>query len=278
MPPLRTEPAPRPDVTFVVPTRNSAATLAACLASCRDQPGASVELIVVDNHSTDATQAIAAQHADRVIVAGPERSAQRNLGVAAASGPIVAVIDSDMTVHAEVAALLRAAFDGDPRLGAVVLPEYGAGRGLWAAARRLEKHLYLGQADVEAARGFRRSAYLEVGGYQEDLVGGEDWDLPDRVVGAGWRVSRIAAGVDHHEPPLGLAALFAKKRYYGRGLAAYRERAGAAARPLVRTSLLSRPGALLRRPHATAALVVIKLVEAAGIATGMADHRRRAQA
>lgn len=267
--------ADMPDVTFVVPTRNNATTIEACLRSCRDQAGVSVEVVVVDNHSTDGTLAIAEAIADRAVTAGPERSPQRNLGVRSAASPLVAVIDSDMTVHPGVAAELVAAFAADPTLGAVVLPEFAAGPGLWNACRSLEKRLYLGEPSVEAARGFRRAAYLEIGGYAEDLVGPEDWDLPDRIAGAGWRVGRIRAGVDHHEVPTTLRELFRKKRYYGRGVGAYRQRAGDRARPLWRPVVRSHRAELAERPHVTAALAVIKAVETAGIAVGMWDHRRR---
>ena len=263
-----------PEVTFVVPTRNNARTIGACLASCRDQKGVAVEVIVVDNNSTDGTLGIARRISDRTVTAGPERSPQRNLGVRLASSPIVAVIDSDMTVHAGGAAQLVSAFADDPRLGAAVIPEYGVGPGLWGACRNLEKRLYVGEASVEAARGFRRTAYLQVGGYQEDLVGPEDWDLPDRITAAGWALGRISAGVNHHEVETTLRELFRKKRYYGRGVAEYRRRAGGDARPLRRPVIRNHRAELAERPLVTGALAVIKTVEAAGVAAGMWDHHR----
>jgi len=59
-----------PTVSFVVPTRNSARTIAACVLSLRNQTYASVEVVVVDNESTDDTaeRALAAG-ADRVVIA-----------------------------------------------------------------------------------------------------------------------------------------------------------------------------------------------------------------
>jgi len=56
-------------VTVVVPTKNAERTLGACLASVRQQTGHAVELIVVDNHSTDASVEIARRYADAVEIA-----------------------------------------------------------------------------------------------------------------------------------------------------------------------------------------------------------------
>lgn len=262
-----------PDVSFIVPTRNNAATIEACLRSCREQAGATVEVIAVDNHSHDGTWEIAQRLADRALTAGPERSAQRNIGVSLATAPVVAIIDSDMVVQPDVARQLRERFARDEGLGAVVLPEYAVGSGMWGACRALEKRLYLGEAEVEAARGFRRTAFVEVGGYDESLTGPEDWDLPDRVLAAGWTLARTTAGVDHHDTVTSLRELFRKKRYYGRGVAAYHQKAGERARPMTRPSLLHRPALLAERPAITAALAGIKTVEAAGIVLGMVDHR-----
>lgn len=50
-------------VTVVVPTRNNERTIDACLRSVTAQ-SVPVTLVVVDNHSTDATATIAAEHAD----------------------------------------------------------------------------------------------------------------------------------------------------------------------------------------------------------------------
>src|SRR5204863_288384 len=72
-----------------------------CLASVRRQTEPGVELLVVDNHSRDATAEIARRHADRLIVAGPERSRQRNLGAQAARAPWLLFVDSDMVLPPE---------------------------------------------------------------------------------------------------------------------------------------------------------------------------------
>jgi len=98
MPDPRTSAAVNPhEVTVVVPTRNAARTLAACLESLRAQT-TPCRTVVVDNGSTDGTTAIAEEWADVVLHAGPERSAQRNYGARAYPAPVVGFIDADMVL------------------------------------------------------------------------------------------------------------------------------------------------------------------------------------
>ena len=91
-------------ISFVVPTRDSARTLDACLGSLRAQTHPDVEVIVVDNGSTDRTAQIARRHAHQFVEWGPERSAQRNKGTARSTGDVVVFIDSDMVLEPQVAA------------------------------------------------------------------------------------------------------------------------------------------------------------------------------
>ena len=62
-------PAINPDVSVIVPARNEEACLAECLRSLIGQHGPAYEVIVVDDHSTDATRAIAEGFPVRVIAA-----------------------------------------------------------------------------------------------------------------------------------------------------------------------------------------------------------------
>lgn len=268
-----------PRLTVVVPTKNSARTLEACLRSIREQTVA-VELFVVDNSSSDGTVGLASRWADHVLTLGPERSAQRNAGWHAGGGVVVAFIDSDMTLEPRVAEESLDALDARPNVGALVLPELAFGDGYFAACRSLEKRLYLGDTTVEAARVFRRAALDQVGGYDEALTGPEDWELPDRVVAAGWKLGRVQARVWHDEGRVRVGQQFAKKRYYGRGVRDYRKHVPPERRrPVSRPSLVN-PAVLARDVAHVPGLIVLKLVETAGIAWGASEGAlaaRRAQ-
>ena len=264
-----------PLVTVVVPTKNTERTLDRCLASVRAQTYPNVELVVVDNRSTDATMTIAEKHADLAVSGGPERSAQRNQGWRAGHGSYLIFIDADMVLGENVVAEVVETFGKDDKLGAVVLPELAFGEGFLASCRELEKRLYLGDPQVEAARAFPRPVLEEIGGYDEAVTGFEDWELPDRVKAAGYRVGRIDGIVMHDEGRISLRRAFAKKRYYGQWLPMYRKvRRAAPARKLGRPALLSQPGQLLRAPHRAVGLVVLKGAEWSGLALGAFQGRR----
>ena len=92
-----------PDVTFVIAAYNAADTIRRAIESALAQRGASVEIVVADDRSSDSTAAIAGSFADeRVRVVTLERNrgpgGARNAAVAIARGRWIAVLDSDDTV------------------------------------------------------------------------------------------------------------------------------------------------------------------------------------
>src|SRR5262249_18513098 len=69
--PLHVSSQPHPEISVIIPARNEESSLANCLRSLADQEGPSYEIIVVDDHSTDATHSIAESFPVRVISADP---------------------------------------------------------------------------------------------------------------------------------------------------------------------------------------------------------------
>lgn len=206
-------------VSVVVPTRNNIRTIEACLASVRAQDYPNLELIVVDNHSADETATIAEQFADRLLVAGPERSAQRNVGIDTARGEWVLWLDSDMILpeHAVSAAMATAQSAG--AVG-VALPERTVGSGFWSACRALERSCYLNEPLLHNPRLIRRDYLREVGGFDTSMSGPEDTDLRLRMRAHGCRIELAPVLVDHDEGRLTIADVMRKRYYYGRSVPA----------------------------------------------------------
>jgi len=260
-------------VSVIVPTRNSARTISACLRSIREQTYGAVELIVVDNHSTDGTAQLAAAVADTIVTAGPERSAQRNIGARASSGDYLFFVDSDMVLEPTVIAeCLRSAL----AVHAVVVPEVSFGDGFWARCKAFERSCYVGDDSVEAARFFSRSAFLAAGGYDEKLCGPEDWDLHERVRANVAQIARIDAYIQHDEGLMRLWPLLAKKFYYAQTLPAYMAKHPELGRKqlrLVRPAFLRHRRRLVREPVVLAGMLMLKISEAVAVASGLAYAR-----
>jgi glycosyltransferase involved in cell wall biosynthesis len=205
----------KPLVSVIVTTRNNHATLDACLRSIAAQTYVPLEIIVVDNDSTDDTKDIARRYTKLVLNRPPERSIQRNFGVASAHGTYVAIIDSDMELEPEVILACVVAMGKEPQSSGVIIPEESFGQGFWAQCKRLERSFYVGVDWIEAARFFVRQTYMAAGGYDETMVSGEDWDLSRRIAERG-QLIRVAPFIHHNEGHLRLWRTLKKKAYYAR--------------------------------------------------------------
>ena len=216
-------------VGVVVPTRDNSRTIEACLASVRAQTHPEVELVVVDNHSTDDTVAIARRYADVVLTAGPERSAQRNMGIESVTGEWVLWLDSDMVLPPDTLALALRTAQRTGALG-VALPERTIGSGFWTACRALERECYLDDPLLHNPRLIRRDVLRGDGGFAVSMSGPEDADLRLRMRAAGAPIELAPVLVDHDEGHLTLADVLRKRYYYGRSLPAFADaHAGAVA-------------------------------------------------
>jgi len=209
-----------PLVSVIIPTRNSSRTLEACLESIKTQSYKNIELIVVDNNSTDSTKEIAHKFTDKVFNFGPERSPQRNFGAKLAKGKYLLIHDYDIYfAKTSVAECVELAERGVCK--AVILPEQSIGIGYWAKVKSYERSFYVGNDDIEAPRFFRADMFAALGGYDEQMYAGEDWDLAIRIKQASYGISRSASFVLHDEGRLSLFASSQKKRYYATNLNAF---------------------------------------------------------
>jgi len=173
-----------PLVSVVLRTRNEARRVRRCLQGVQHQTYSAIEVIVVDNNSTDKTKAIALEYTQSVINAGPERAHQGNLGMLQiASGSYVMYLDADMILEPGlVNAAVRYLQSRSDHVG-LYINETVLGRGLWFEARRFERRAYRGTC-IDAVRFIRRSAVVDVGGFDEASFAtpsAEDWDLDRRL-------------------------------------------------------------------------------------------------
>ena len=213
-----------PVISVIVTTKNEERNIGNCLASVLRQtyPLDRLELIVVDNQSDDGTKGIAQAYA-RVLDCGPERSAQRNLGARCASGKYILYLDADMILTHNVINECVTKCEKEGYVG-LYIPERIVGRGFWARVRDFERSFYTATC-IDAARFLRKDKFLELGGFDENLTGPEDWDLDRRIRSVG-RVATIECSLQHSEGDFDLHKYLRKKLYYSKDFARYRQKWG----------------------------------------------------
>jgi glycosyltransferase involved in cell wall biosynthesis len=211
-------------VSIIVPTRNRSELLREALESllALDYDHSRLEVIVVDNSSTDNTEDVVKEierrapfevHFYRKENRGP--AASRNFGAARANGEIVAFVDSDCRV---APGWLREAItrfdDGVGLVAGPVIPAVNPRRVPSFFSHQVD-HSRPNPLFPTANVLYRRDVLESLGGFDERFgaypwgppVGGEDTDLAWRAKRAGWRPAFAAAApVFHEASEIGAAA------------------------------------------------------------------------
>ena len=203
-----------PLVSVVIPTKDSIRTIEHCLRSIREQTWPAVELVVIDNYSEDGTWEVARKLADIAVQAGPERSAQRNLGIERSAGDWVMWIDGDMELPPSI---LQRAMDAASNADGVFIPEKTVGVGYWTRCRALERSCCIEEVLVQSPRLVRRQYMIESGGFLTSLSGTEDAELRTRMLEDSCTLTWIPDLIVHDEGRITLSGVLRKRYYYGGG-------------------------------------------------------------
>jgi glycosyltransferase involved in cell wall biosynthesis len=169
----------RPLVSVIMPVHDGAAHIAAAIASIRAQNHAALEIIVVDDGSTDGSAAVVAALGGDIRLlrqANAGAAAARNRALDVARGDIVAFLDADDLWPAGKLALQLAVLEGSPRIGLVTgrIRAFGA-----AIPMRADQAQAYGAGVPGVNLGcalVRRSALDAVGRFDPGLRSGEDLD------------------------------------------------------------------------------------------------------
>jgi glycosyltransferase involved in cell wall biosynthesis len=205
-------------ITIVIPTYNSRVTLGRCLSSISGQTSSPKAVIVVDRFSRDGTSEEAMAQGARVIESEANRSIARNIGLENSESEGVLFVDADMMLPPPLIGECEA---GLAKYDALIIPEISTGRGFWAECKSLERETYIRNEMIEAARCFRRSALVKLGGYNPRLEAGEDWDLQVRAKTIGLSVGRTVSQIAHDEGEPTLLMMLRKKYFYGKLFGTY---------------------------------------------------------
>jgi glycosyltransferase involved in cell wall biosynthesis len=184
-----------PSVSVVIPCFNYAAHLEEAVASVLAQTHRDLEVIVVDDGSTDGSLAVAQRLAaaePRVTVLAQPNSGQpaiaRNNGIECARGRYVVCLDADDKLAPAMVAECAALLDADPGLGLAypVQQNFGANQdGPLFSGWDADQLRYANRLPTTTM--FRREAWQAAGGYSTNVRGYEDWDFWIACAAQGWR-------------------------------------------------------------------------------------------
>jgi len=191
-----------PLVSVIIPVYNRAHLIARAISSVLAQSYSHLEIIVVDDASSDGLRAALAGFADPRLRCVEHRvnkgaAAARNTGIAAASAEFVAFLDSDDVWFAEKLAQQVAAMRGQPPeiVGHVcaydcVRVGYRARRVVprWSASTFHRSQLFGCSCGPGTTLLCRREIFAEIGPFDEELRRLEDWDWLLRLAEKGYRL------------------------------------------------------------------------------------------
>ncbi len=213
-----------PLVSVIVISLNAESTIEACLQSIFSQGYGNIEVILVDKNSRDSTVERAAKFPVRILRGEVERCTQWNKGARESKGEFLYFTGSDLKVHPDFISHAVEKCLAAP-CSAVYSTVRTETRSYWGRVRGLELEFYLLDTDWQAARFIRRDAFFKVGGWNEALVAGEDWDMQDRLNAAGFVTLGVGPYPETHiDTHCSFSGLCRKFYYYGRTLRSYARR------------------------------------------------------
>jgi len=204
-----------PLISVIVPTKNSAKFLNTCLNSVKKQSYKNIEIIVVDNNSTDNTKEIAKKMGAVVYNKGPERSAQVNFGVSKAKGLYIYKIDSDFILEKNV---IKQCVDKVlSGVNAVVVHNTPDESISWIARiRKFEVDMYKNDLTHASARFISKKIFKEINGFNPLITAGEDYDFQNKINNAGYKTEFIEAEAIHLGEPTHFWPHMKKYYIYGK--------------------------------------------------------------
>lgn len=178
-------------ISVLIPCRDCAATLGEAIDSALQQTARPLEILVIDDHSSDRSVEIARQFGPPVRVlqsSGHGPAAARNLGVREARGEFIAFVDADDTIDARKCEMQLAVLERtDPHTvvhtGARLWwpdgsrPAYQRSGGEQAVGRDCTRTIFERNPVCGASVMMHRSLLLELGNYDPDIPVSEDYLL-----------------------------------------------------------------------------------------------------
>lgn len=261
-----------PLVSTITPVLNGEQYIRESLNSIKNQTYPNIEIIVVDNFSTDKTVEIAKKLGAIVYLKGPERASQDNYGVKMAKGKYVFITGCDMVLDPNYIekCVKRCENEGYDAVYASVKSKT---TNFWSKVKGLERDAYIGDDFIESARFLKREVFLKLGGFDTSLVfHADDYDMQRRLDKVGYRTGRINAVETHIDEIDSIKEVFLKSFYYGMHSWGYiKKQRGYAVKQLmpVRSAYLRNYKMFLQHPLLTSGLILFKFIQYSAASFGL---------
>ena len=207
-----------PLVSIIIPTFNSEKELPLCLGSLKYQTYDNIEIIIVDGYSTDKTVEIGVQYGAKIFKKKIPVTQSRNYGATKASGEIYYHMDSDIILPNElIEKAVEKILDG---YDGVIIPQRFAGEGFLGKCKELELLSSTNNDKLKICRFLRKKVFDAVGGYDESIQAGEDWDITQRIE-ENYRLIRINECITHGWGKYDLSKWIRKTYKYGKTVKKY---------------------------------------------------------
>ncbi len=262
-----------PLVSIIIPTYNSERTLGRCLDSIEKQTYKNIEVIVVDNGSTDRTVELAREYGAKVyVLAGTERTKQTNYGVKISRGRYIYQVGSDFVLDPELVEEATRKCEDEGYDAISVFCASDPTISFWSRVRKLEKDCYKDELLYTGARFFRKEVFEAIGGFREDLVAAEDYDLYNRLKKTGYKVGTIKSQELHIGEPKSLVDIARKQYYYGTTIGRFlkvNKVDGIVQLSPIRAPLIKNWRKFIRHPVLTAGFLVYYIVQYTAALAGL---------
>ncbi|HNW25914.1 MAG TPA: glycosyltransferase [Candidatus Gastranaerophilaceae bacterium] len=187
-----------PKVSIIIPCYNSGEYLDEAVESVKNQTFKDVEIIIVNDGSTDVNtiEQLKKYYNTDVKVINTDNqgvSQARNTGIKEAGGEYILPLDSDDKIHPEYVESAVKILDENLQIGICYCEAefFGDIKGKWNLPK-FELKDFLARNCIFCTAMYRKSAWEKVGGYKKEMDKGfEDWEFWLSLIEAGGQVHRI---------------------------------------------------------------------------------------
>jgi glycosyltransferase involved in cell wall biosynthesis len=151
----------QPLISITIPTFNSEKTICNCLSSIFNQNFNDIEVIIIDNHSTDKTEEICNQYHCTFMKIASSKAEARKIGFYHSRGSYLLLLDSDMCLETDLLFDLANSVENND-FDAMIIEEEFPSRSIFHRAKNIEKKCYIGELDIQSPRFYRKQILQNV--------------------------------------------------------------------------------------------------------------------